>query len=60
VVQKLSQDVKRSMELPETRQRAEQAGIEVRYLSPSETTRQLNSDTASWSKAIKAANIRMD
>jgi tripartite-type tricarboxylate transporter receptor subunit TctC len=60
VIQKLSQDVKRSMELPETKQRADQAGIEVRYLSPADTTRQLDSDIASWSKAIKAANIRLD
>jgi tripartite-type tricarboxylate transporter receptor subunit TctC len=60
VVQKLSQDVKRSMELPETKQRAEQAGIEVRYLTPTETTQQLDRDIASWSKAIKSANIKLD
>jgi tripartite-type tricarboxylate transporter receptor subunit TctC len=60
VVQKLSQDVKRSMELPETKQRAEQAGIEVRYLTPAETTQQLDRDIASWTKAIKSANIKLD
>ncbi|MFZ9297774.1 MAG: Bug family tripartite tricarboxylate transporter substrate binding protein [Hylemonella sp.] len=60
VVQKLSADVKRSMELPETKQRADQAGIEVRYLSPSDTTKQLESDITSWTKAIKSANIRLD
>jgi len=48
------------MELPETRQRAEAAGIEVRYLSPAETTRVLERETVDWNKAIKAANIRMD
>jgi len=60
VLQKLSADLKRAMELPETRQRAETAGIEVRYLSPAETTRVLERETADWAKAIKAANIRMD
>ena len=60
VLQKLSGDLKRAMELPETRQRADAAGIEVRYLSPADTTRLLERETADWTKAIKAANIRMD
>ena len=60
VLQKLSNDVKRAMELPETRQRADAAGIEVRFLTPAETTRVLERETADWAKAIKAANIRMD
>lgn len=60
VLQKLSTDVKRAMELPETKQRADAAGIEVRYLSPADTTRVLERETADWTKAIKAANIRMD
>ena len=60
VVQKLSAELKRAMELPETRQRADAAGIEVRYLSPADTTRVLERETADWAKAIKAANIRMD
>ena len=60
VLQKLSADVKRSMELPETKQRADAAGIEVRYLSPADTSKVLERETADWSKAIKAANIKMD
>ena len=60
VLQKLSADLKRAMELPETRQRADGAGIEVRYLSPAETTRVLERETADWARAIKAASIRMD
>ena len=60
VIGKLSADLKRAMELPETRQRADAAGIEVRYLPPAETTRVLERETADWAKAIKAANIRMD
>ena len=60
VLQKLSADLKRAMELPETRQRADGAGIEVRYLPPAETTRVLERETADWARAIKAASIRMD
>jgi tripartite-type tricarboxylate transporter receptor subunit TctC len=60
VVQKLAAEVKRSMELPETRQRADQAGIEVRYLSPTDTTKLLDADIASWSVAIKQAHIKLD
>ena len=60
VVQKLTQDVKRSMEQSDTKQRAEQAGIEVRYLTPAETTQQLERDTANWVRAIKSAKIKLD
>jgi tripartite-type tricarboxylate transporter receptor subunit TctC len=60
VLQKLSQEVKRSMELPETKQRADAAGIEVRVLSPADTTKQLERETLDWGRAIKAANIKMD
>ena len=60
VIQKLSQDVKRSMEQPETKQRADAAGVEVRYLPPTEMTRLLERETASWTQAIKAAHIKLD
>jgi len=60
VLQKLSADLKRALELPETRQRAEAAGIEVRYLAPADMTRLLDRETAEWNKAIKAAKITMD
>ncbi|PUE62403.1 ABC transporter substrate-binding protein [Limnohabitans sp. Rim8] len=60
VVQKLSADVKRSMEQPETKQRADAAGVEVRYLTPDNTTKLLERDTTSWAKAIKAGNIKFD
>ena len=60
VIQKLSQDVKRSMEAPETRQRADQAGVEVRFLPPTEMTKLLEQETAAWTQAIKAAHIKLD
>jgi tripartite-type tricarboxylate transporter receptor subunit TctC len=48
------------MELPETKQRADLAGIEIRYLTPDNTTKLLERDTVSWAKAIKAGNIKSD
>ena len=60
VIQRLSQDVKKSMEAPETRQRAEQAGVEARYLAPAEMTKLLDREIASWAQAIKAAHIKLD
>jgi tripartite-type tricarboxylate transporter receptor subunit TctC len=60
VLQKLSADLKRALELPESRQRADTAGIELRFLSPADTTRQVERETADWTKAIKAAKITMD
>jgi tripartite-type tricarboxylate transporter receptor subunit TctC len=60
VIQRLTNDVKRSLELPETKQRADAAGVEVRYLTPAETTKLLERDTANWAKAIKAGNIKFD
>jgi len=32
----------------------------VRYLTPTDTTKVLERETAEWAKAIKAANIKMD
>jgi tripartite-type tricarboxylate transporter receptor subunit TctC len=52
--------VKRSLELAETKQRADAAGVEVRYLTPDNTTKLLERDTASWAKAIKSANNKFD
>jgi tripartite-type tricarboxylate transporter receptor subunit TctC len=60
IVQKLSNDVKRAMEQPDTKQRADAAGVEVRYLTPDATTKLLERDTVSWTKAIKSANIKFD
>jgi len=48
------------MEQPETKQRGDASGVEVRYLTPDNTTKLLERDTASWAKAIKAGNIKSD
>ena len=60
IIEKLSQSVKAGLELPEVKQRADAAGVELRYLPPAEMTKLLNQEITSWSKAIKSANIKFD
>ena len=60
IIDKLSSQVKASLDLPESKQRASAAGIELRYLPPSEMTKLLNQEIVSWTKAIKSANIKLD
>jgi tripartite-type tricarboxylate transporter receptor subunit TctC len=58
VVNKLSAHIKAALELPETKTRADGAGIELRYMSPSALEALVKSDTAFWAKTIKAAGIQ--
>ena len=60
IIEKLSQSVKAGLELPEVKQRADAAGVELRYLPPAEMTKLLDQEITSWSKAIKSANIKLD
>ena len=41
-------------------QRADQAGIEVRFLAPADMTKLLDREIADWTQAIKTANIKLD
>ncbi len=60
IVNKLTQDVKKALELPEAKQRADAAGIELRYLNPQGTDALLKKEIAMMQKAIKTANIKLD
>jgi tripartite-type tricarboxylate transporter receptor subunit TctC len=60
IIDKLTENLKASLAQADVKKRAEDAGIEARYLSPEEMTKLLNTETQSWSKAIKAANIKLD
>ncbi len=57
VVAKLTADVKKALELPETKTRADAAGIEVRYLGPEALANLVTSDLEYWGKTIKSAKI---
>lgn len=60
VVAKLSDALVKSLDTPEARNRAAQAGITARPMASAELGRTVAADTDYWSKVIKAANIRAD
>jgi len=58
VVGKLSGQIKAALELPETRTRADGAGVELRYLPPAALEALVKKDTEFWAKTIKTAGIK--
>jgi tripartite-type tricarboxylate transporter receptor subunit TctC len=60
VVAKLAADVKRAMEMPDVKVRADAAGIEIRYQGPDALGQLVKDDLAYWAKTIKAAGIKAD
>lgn len=60
VVAKLSGLVKQAMELPETKARAEAAGIEVRYQNGDALGALVRTETSFWAKTIEAGKITAD
>jgi tripartite-type tricarboxylate transporter receptor subunit TctC len=60
VVAKLTGNIKSALELPETKTRADTAGIELRYLPPAALDELVKKDTEFWAKTIKAAGITAD
>ena len=60
VVAKLSSAIKQSLDQPETKTRANTAGIELRYLPPDQLDAMVKSETEFWTKTIKSAGITAD
>jgi tripartite-type tricarboxylate transporter receptor subunit TctC len=60
VVAKLSAAIKQAMETPETRTRAQTAGIEIRYKDSAALEAQVKTETEFWGKVVKASGITMD
>ena len=60
VVAKLTESVKKSLALPETKERADAAGVELRYLNPAATEALVKKELPYWNKVIKSANIVLD
>ena len=60
VVNKLTASVKKSLSLPEIKERADAAGVELRYLTPAATDALVKKELPYWNKAIKSANITLD
>ena len=60
VIAKLTDSVKKSLAMPEVKERADAAGVELRYLSPAATEALVKKELPYWNKAIKSANITLD
>jgi tripartite-type tricarboxylate transporter receptor subunit TctC len=60
IVEKLSDALAKSIDTPEVRGRAEQAGVTARPMVSAELGKTVAADTIYWSKVIKAANIKAD
>jgi len=60
VIAKLSGQIKAALDLPETKIRADGAGVELRYLPPAALGDLVIKDTAFWAKTIKSAGITAD
>jgi tripartite-type tricarboxylate transporter receptor subunit TctC len=58
IVAKLSGQIKAALELPETKTRADGAGVELRYLAPAALDALVKKDTEFWAKTIKSAGIK--
>ena len=60
VVSKLSASIQQALELPETKTRANNAGIELRYLPPAQLDALVKRETQFWAKTIKTTGITAD
>jgi tripartite-type tricarboxylate transporter receptor subunit TctC len=60
VVAKLSSQIKAALELPETKTRADTAGIELRYMAPAALDALVKKDTEFWAKTIQSAGIKAE
>jgi tripartite-type tricarboxylate transporter receptor subunit TctC len=60
VVAKLSSQIKAALELPETKTRADGAGVELRYQPPAALDALVKKDTDFWAKTIKTAGIKAE
>ena len=60
VLAKLSASIKQALELPETKTRADTAGIDLRYQSGAALDSLVNQETSFWAKTIKDAGIKAD
>lgn len=60
VVNKLSGQIKTALELPETKTRADGAGVELRYMPPAALDALVKKDTDFWAITIKTAGIKAE
>ena len=59
-IEKLTAAVKVAMESPALRKSADVAGVEIRYMTPTQLDTVVKNDIQYWSKVIKSRNIKAD
>jgi tripartite-type tricarboxylate transporter receptor subunit TctC len=59
-IAKLTEATKIALQTPQVKKAAETAGVEIRYMPPTELDAVVRKDIQYWSKVIKTANIRAD
>jgi tripartite-type tricarboxylate transporter receptor subunit TctC len=59
-IARLSEAAKVALQSPQVRASAEAAGVEIRYMTPSQLDSVVRKDIDYWSKVIKTSNIRAD
>jgi len=60
VVATLSATIKRALDLPESKSRADAAGVELSYRPPEALSQLVKRDTEYWSKVVKTTGIKAD
>ena len=60
VVAMLSATIKRALDLPESKSRADAVGVELSYRPPEALAQLVKGDTEYWDKVVKAAGIKGD
>jgi tripartite-type tricarboxylate transporter receptor subunit TctC len=60
VVARLSSQIKAALELPETKTRADTAGVELRYMAPAALDALVKAETDFWAKTIANAGIKAE
>jgi len=60
IVARLSGQIKTALELPETKTRADTAGIELRFMNPAALDAMVKKDTEFWAKTIQSAGIKSE
>jgi tripartite-type tricarboxylate transporter receptor subunit TctC len=60
VIARLSASIRQALEQPDTKKRADAAGIEIRYLPPEALDALVQRETEFWGKTIRAAGITAD
>jgi tripartite-type tricarboxylate transporter receptor subunit TctC len=60
IVARLAGDIDAILQMPDTREKLQQLGVEASYSAPADATRRIRSEFAKWSKLIQDANIKVE